>query len=264
MARDKNNDKKWIGQKFGRLTIIGFSKAKGKTGWRWDCKCECGKTVYSIKPQHIKCGQTRSCGCLKSEQDHINIVGKNKTHGKSDSRLFRIWALMKSRCDNPHCPAYKNYGGRGIKVCNEWHDNFQSFYDWAMSHGYTDELTIERIDNDKGYSPDNCCWITREEQARNKRNIRYVELDGERIPLKTACKRLGLPYKAIHLRVTRYGMSIEDALSKPFVDKSQSLAAKCRERGLPYGTIQYRILAGWDEDRAFNEPINHPKQKKGA
>lgn len=166
---------------------------------------------------------------------------------------------MKGRCDKERDAAYKNYGGRGIKVCDEWHDNFQAFYDWAMSNGYTEELTIERIDNDKGYSPDNCRWITKEEQARNKRNIRYVELDGEKIPLKTACERLGLPYQAVHLRITRYGMSIEEALNKPFVDKSQSLAAKCRERGLPYTTIQFRIKSGWDEERAFNEPIKNRK-----
>lgn len=253
-----NNDPKWIGQKFGRLTVIGFKQTKsGKyNAFGWECKCDCGNTIFIARPRNVKCGQTRSCGCIKREIDKVRLGESRRTHGKSKTRLYGIWSKMKERCDNENTPAYHNYGGRGVKVCEEWHDNFQAFYDWAIVNGYDDTLTIERKDNNKGYSPDNCCWITREEQARNKRNIQYVLIDGEKLPLKTACEKLGLPYKAVHLRVARYGMSIDEAIRKPFKDKSKTLSAKCKEAGLPYGTVFARIKSGWSEERALSEPVH--------
>lgn len=166
---------------------------------------------------------------------------------------------MKDRCNREKSPVYKNYGGRGIKLCDEWEHNFQAFYDWAISHGYSSDLTIERKDVNKGYCPENCCWITREEQARNKRNLRMVEIDGEEVTLKEACRRMNLPYQAVHLRITRYGMSVEDALNTPFIDKKNCLAQKCRDHGLPYGTVRARIKAGWSEERALSEPIHEEK-----
>lgn len=255
--REINNDKAWLGKKFGRLTVVGFRNVEsGKYhAWAWDCKCDCGNMVYGLRPRSLKDGTTRSCGCIKKEQDRRNLGEKRRTHGKTNTRLYGIWSHIKARCYNPNVLAYKNYGGRGIFICDEWKDSFEAFYEWAISSGYREDLTIERIDVNKGYSPDNCCWVTLEEQAKNKRSIRYVELDGEKLPLKTACKRLGLPYQAVHLRITRYGMSVEDALSKPFSDKRDSLAQKCRELGLPYQTIVYRLKSGWGEDRAFSEPI---------
>jgi len=257
MRKCKNNNPELIGQKFGRLTVVGFSlkKTSSAHAWHWDCKCDCGNMVYGVRPRAVRNGETQSCGCLKEESTKEHFIGKRKTHGMTETRLYGIWSKMKRRCGNSADPAFVNYGARGITVCDKWHNNFQAFYNWAMENGYNDTLSIERKDVNKGYSPDNCCWIPLEKQAENKRNVRTVVVDGEKMPLKTACEKMGLPYKAVHLRITRQGMSIEDALAKPFVAKEETLAQKCRERGLPYGTIQFRIKHGWSEDRAFNTPI---------
>ena len=259
--REINNNPEWLGKKFGRLTIIGFrwEKAGKYHAWTWDCKCDCGNMVYGVRPRSVKSGQTASCGCLKEEQNIHNLAEKRRTHGKSQSRLYGIWSKMKDRCNREKSPVYKNYGGRGIKLCDEWEHNFQAFYDWAISHGYSSDLTIERKDVNKGYCPENCCWITREEQARNKRNLRMVEIDGEEVTLKEACRRMNLPYQAVHLRITRYGMSVEDALNKPFIDKKNCLAQECRDHGLPYGTVRARLKSGWSEERALSEPIHEEK-----
>lgn len=259
--REINNNPEWLGKKFGRLTVIGFRRVENgeNHAWAWDCKCDCGNIVYGIRPRSIKSGQTASCGCLKEEQNVHNLGESRITHGKTNTRLYGVWCHIKERCKNPHSPAYKNYGGRGICICNEWANDFQRFYEWAMGSGYKDGLTIERVNVNGNYCPENCCWITREEQARNKRNLRMVEIDGEEVTLKEACRRMNLPYQAVHLRITRYGMSVEDALNKPFIDKKNCLAQKCRDHGLPYGTVRARLKSGWSEERALSEPIHEEK-----
>lgn len=259
-----NNDASWIGKRFGRLTVVGFRRIDTGGGkqyaWGWDCRCDCGKVVYGLRPRAVKNGGTRSCGCLKEEQNIHNLGEKRRTHGKTNTRLYGIWSHIKERCNNPNCPAYMNYGGRGIKLCDEWKD-FSVFYTWSLQNGYDDGLTIERVDVNGGYCPENCCWVPFEEQAKNKRNIRYVDLDGEKMPLKTACERLGLPYKAIHLRITRYGMTPKEAITTPFKDMKTSLAEKCRRAGLPYSTVFARIKSGWDEQRALSVPVRTMKRQ---
>lgn len=216
--RAKNNNPNYLGQKFGRLTVVAFGERKTNNGAScvtWDCKCDCGNMAYGKLPKNVKSGEVRSCGCLKAEQNSRNLADKRRTHGKSNTRLYGIWEHMRSRCNLPTEPAYPKYGGRGIRVCEEWED-FQKFYEWAMANGYTDGLTIERVDVNGNYEPSNCTWIPLGKQAWNKRETIRVEVDGEIVPLKEACRRLGLPYKAVHLRITRYGMSLEEAFSKPF------------------------------------------------
>lgn len=120
-------------------------------------------------------------------------------HGKSNTRLYRVWSGMKDRCYNKNCKGYHHYGGRGIVVCDEWKDDFMCFYEWAMANGYDEtaprgQYTIERKDNDGPYSPDNCCWATIQEQERNKRNNIRVEADGEAKVLKQICEEQGIPY----------------------------------------------------------------------
>jgi len=222
LNKTKNNDPKYIGQKFGRLTVIGFGESVTTDGLHqvtWDCQCACGNIIRGRRPRNVKSGQTRSCGCLKQEQNTKNLADHRRTHGMSETRIFGIWEKMRDRCNNPNTPAYKNYGGRGIKVCPEWDASFEAFWDWARHNGYQDDLTIDRIDNDGDYCPNNCKWVTRTEQQRNKRNIRYVEVCGERMPLKTACEKLGVPYKAVHLRITRRGWDIDRALHTPIQGK---------------------------------------------
>lgn len=214
---EKNNDKKFIGERFGRLTVVSFEKVPtGKYhAWHWTCICDCGQKTKPLRPRSVRTGEVSSCGCLKKEQNSKNLADKRRSHGKTNTRLYSIWSRMKGRCNNPDDNAYKNYGGRGISVCDSWNSKFENFYDWAVNNGYREDLTLERIDVNGGYCPKNCCWIPLSDQAKNKRNIRYVNLGGKLMPLKTACKELNLPYKTIHLRITRYGMTFEEAINRP-------------------------------------------------
>lgn len=142
-------------RRFGHLTAI---KYLGRSSW--ECKCDCGK-IISIYGGNLKSGQSTSCGCRR-----INHVIHNKCH----TRMYSICQGMKRRCTNPNCKDYQYYGGRGITICNEWRNNFQAFYDWAMSHGYSEELSIDRINHNGNYCPENCQWITVSENSK-KSNI---------------------------------------------------------------------------------------------
>lgn len=156
------------GKKFGRWLVLNESKEKGNRGQiKWDCVCDCGARK-AVQAESLKKMESRSCGCLKREASHA------KTHGLSKSRIYRIYRHMVNRCNNKNVDSYPAYGGRGISVCREW-GKFEAFYEWAMSNGYKDTLSIDRIDNEKGYSPENCKWSTVLEQARNKRNSKITE-----------------------------------------------------------------------------------------
>lgn len=156
--------KKLYGQRFGKLVAIepdGYTKSKRIA---WKCICDCGKETVVASDKLIN-GHTQSCGCLMSER----TVASNKKRTKNiHPRLYRIYYGMLSRCNNANYEAYKHYGARGIKVCNEWAGNFQAFQVWALSHGYDDSLTIDRINNDGDYEPSNCRWTTMKVQSNNR------------------------------------------------------------------------------------------------
>lgn len=157
-----------LGKTFGRLTVKRKTEERGSGGnVVWDCVCVCGNPV-SVGGAFLRNGNTRSCGCLKKEKF------TNRKHGMSHHPLYEIWTAMLQRCYNPKDKKYEHYGGRGIEVCGEWRQAFSSFHEWAIANRYEHrlgkaKLTIDRRDNDRGYSPDNCRWVTYTVQNNNRR-----------------------------------------------------------------------------------------------
>lgn len=185
-----------IGKTFGRLKVIDNGKIVKRTDGRsrryWVCICECGN-IAEVETSKLTTGHTQSCGCLAKER----IAKVNYKNGLCQSRIYRIHRNMINRCYNPNFTMYYCYGARGISVCDEWKNKetgFQNFYEWAIRNGYTDELSIDRIDVEKGYCPENCRWITLKEQANNKRNTKRVKVNGEVDTVANWSRRLGISY----------------------------------------------------------------------
>lgn len=198
---------KWIdltGSKFGSLTVL---KEVGKTKNNmklWECECSCGNRVV-VPTNNLKSGHTKSCGCAWK-----NSITK---HGKCDTRLYSIWRNMKQRCYNCKNKAFNNYGGRGISVSNEWKESFERFYEWSISHGYSKDLQLDRVDNNGNYEPENCRWVTRTENNRNKRTNHFITFNEETHTLKEWGELKGINYQVILWRLKK-GWSLEDALTK--------------------------------------------------
>lgn len=199
------------GMRFGRLIAIKpTDKRSGNGGIIWECKCDCGNKAY-VSASTLKFTQ-KSCGCLMKEK----MMKANTTHGKSYNKLYRIWVSLKSRCLNEKSIQYCDYGGRGIKVCGEWIDDFMNFYKWAIENGYKNNLTIDRIDNDGNYEPSNCRWVNRKVQGNNRRNNHYITIDGETKTLQEWGEHVGMKPNTILCRI-RKGWSNKDAIFTPLL-----------------------------------------------
>lgn len=189
------------GQKFGRLTVIQRVPNK-KDKIMWLCKCICGTEIVCAG-NHLKSGDSRSCGCYRRE--------KRTTHSMTNSRLYSIWENMKTRCNNPQSKRYKDYGERGIHVCDLWANDFVAFHEWAISNGYSDDLTIDRINVNGDYTPENCRWITLAEQNINKRNNVFLTYNGITQTLSWWANELNV-YKSTIGRRHKKGWSDEECL----------------------------------------------------
>lgn len=205
-------------QRFGRLVAIkrvGFDKHRHAL---WLCECDCGNetiaTLGALTRKDHK--RTQSCGCLF----HDAMVAYNKankvTHGLHGTRIHTVWKDMIYRCEKPSTTNYENYGGRGIKVCDEWHD-LKKFAKWAYGSGYDDtakkgDCTIERIDVNGDYEPKNCTWVNMFEQNANRRNTFKVDVNGESVPLMKAVKEVGVQYKLVYERIKRHGETFDEAV----------------------------------------------------
>lgn len=203
----KNWAEDLTGSLFGYLTVIGFGPVV-KSKQTYSCKCVCG-AIKNLGKSHLVRNNVRSCGCKRIES--ITKHGHNKK-GKT-TQEYIAWGRMLARCNDPSLPEWVNYGARGITVHERWHD-FRAFLK-DMGHKPGPDYSIERLNNDLGYGPDNCVWATRTEQARNKRNNLILEFDGERRCLAEWCEKLDLDYGTVHARVSVYGWSVERSLTTP-------------------------------------------------
>ena len=215
----KNKDYSYlIGKKQNMLTANKIIKILGKRkpnqySTMIECVCECGN-LTQLFPYQFEKGSILSCGCLKHKTPY------NATHKMSKENLYHIWETMRLRCASPKNSKYYAYGKRGIKVCDEWFNDFLSFKEWSLKNGYAPNLSIDRIDNNGNYEPTNCRWVSRKTQQRNRRNCVYITYDG----------------------------------------KTQCLIEWCEQLNLSYKTINNRISNGWDPIKAITTPIKHKKK----
>lgn len=194
------------GSRFGRLLVLKESEKRVRGCVCWEAQCDCG-VVKTYSGAELRKGRTNSCGCLARELSSKRAT----THGKKGTTIYRIWSGMMDRCNNPNSADWNNYGGRGITVCDEWH-KFENFYrdmgDRPKMH------SVDRIDVNKGYSPENCRWATNKEQQNNRRNNRMLTYNGKTQTMSKWASDIGISFACLWRRI-RAGWSIEQALTTP-------------------------------------------------
>lgn len=251
------------GKRFGKLTVIGFSHFKGSHSF-WNVKCDCGLEKV-IRARQLTSGDTKSCGC----------IGKfSKRYKLDNDRIYRMWNHMLSRCYNKNDSSYYRYGERGIIVCDEWKNSYHTFREWAINNGYSDELSIDRIDNDGNYNPNNCKFSTAKEQMNNTSTNHRIEYKGEIKTVSQWAELYGMDIMQLENRILR-GWDIETALTKPIqsgLDREycdfikwngevHNISEWAKILGIKQTTLNARINAyGWSVDRAFTTPVNRRKK----
>jgi len=195
-----------LGQRFGKLTVVQMTERQNqKQSCMWLCQCDCGGNKV-VPSHHLRQGLVTHCGCTR----HVTHF-KSGTHFKTKTPVYRAWRGIKERCKNPHDKRWGYYGGRGITVCDRW-SSFENFY--ADMGDPPPGTSLDRIDNNGPYSPENCRWATSKQQQRNKRNNRIVSYNGESLPISEWCEKLSIGYQVLYFRIT-HGWSIERALLQP-------------------------------------------------
>ena len=197
------------GEHIGRLTVVSLSGRAGNGAKLWKCICDCGKEHFATTGNLLS-GSTKSCGCYRKEI----VSEKNYKHGLSKNRLHGIWRGMKQRCCNPRSKDFEHYGGRGITICRKWMCNFENFYNWAIANGYDESKSIDRIDVNGNYEPDNCRWADYEIQANNRSNNNKITFRGEIHTIAEWSSILHIDRKTISDRIHKLGWSPEKALEK--------------------------------------------------
>lgn len=186
------------GERIGRLRVIERHGTDKFGNALWKCECDCGNEVY-VCSHSLKTEHTKSCGCLMREE----CGNRRRKHGKSKDRLYHVYFSIADRCNNPNNDAYKHYGSRGIKICDEWKNSYEAFEKWAYKNGYKQGLTIDRIDVNGDYEPSNCRWVTQAKQMRNTRKTRRLTYKGKTLPLVEWCEIYSLSFNTVSARYKR-------------------------------------------------------------
>lgn len=265
-----------IGKKFGRWTVIEVLPrergAKRMKPLKYKCLCDCGNTG-EVNKTCLVTGRSLSCGCYVRQKCSETMT----THGLSRTPLYALWSSIKRRVANPNTKSFVRYGARGIVLCDEWANDFQSFYDYVngtLGPKPTPQHSLDRIENEGNYEPGNIQWATSEAQSSNRSSNIVVVYQGISDTLTRHCKRLGLNPKAVNLRVSRRGWTPEQALSTPTDGRrherpkqsqyqpTMSLADQCAARGRNYSTVKGRILMGWSTEEALSAPTDGKKHRR--
>lgn len=244
------------GQRFGRLIVIERVQKEGYTNAFWKCRCDCGKEIVTSS-RHLRSGHTQSCGCYQRER----AAEYHTVHGMKGTKLLSVYSAMKGRCYNPSDGKYYRYGARGIKMCDEWKNNPSAFFNWALSNGYSEGLSIDRIDNDGNYCTENCRWVDALTQANNKSSNHYYTYEGVTKTISQWAKELGQNYATIKRRIYDGSFErlydIKNANCK-FVTHNgitKSIKEWAEYLNINYSTIRSRVKKG-SFDRLF------PKDKE--
>lgn len=211
----KGKFKDLTGMQFGYWTVIERTDNSDDGSSRWICCCRCGN-IKTVLGKFLTSGRVKSCGCYNIEKAKQQFF----RHGYSHTNLHNKWLKMKERCYNKNTKCYKNYGGRGIKVCNEWLNDFTEFYNWSINNGYKEGLTIDRIDVNKNYEPSNCRFVTQKEQQNNRRNNVYITYKDETKTLSQWADYYDIPYKVLWKRI-KLGWKFEKAISTSIGGKNE-------------------------------------------
>lgn len=239
------------GDRFGKLVVINIFDSRKKGYFKYECACDCGN-VKTFEPNQLLRGR-KSCGCLR------------RTHNMSGTRIYNIWFKMKKRCDDKNTFGYEHYGGRGITYDMKW-STFEGFYE-DMKKGYSDSLSIDRIDVNGNYCKSNCRWADDYTQMNNTTRNTYVTYEGETLSAAEMSRKYKLNYRLFRSRLEK-GMSVEDAM-KPAQKKEElfykgekkTVAEWAFDYGMTYHQLKKRLMSGWDIERALNQSIRIAKRK---